>query len=58
LKSIAGVTRGVFSLDFRSWIQFGLLVLIATLIVRVLFSILAFANVCGDHAHCRWNIAV
>ena len=43
LTSILGVVRGVWSLDFRQWIQFGLLLLIATPIVRVLFSILAFA---------------
>ena len=42
LTSIRGVVRGVWSLDFRQWIQFGLLLLIATPIVRVLFSIFAF----------------
>jgi len=43
LTSTAGVVRGLISLHPRNWIQFGLLVLIATPIMRVLFSIFAFA---------------
>src|ERR1700681_3569307 len=44
LTSIAGIFRGLLLLDSRHWIQFGLLLLIAPPIARVLFSILAFAT--------------
>jgi uncharacterized membrane protein len=43
LHSISGILKGVFSLHSRSIIQFGLLLLIATPIARVVFSVLAFA---------------
>jgi len=43
LKSIPEVLKGVASLHARSIIQFGLLLLIATPIARVLFSAVAFA---------------
>jgi uncharacterized membrane protein len=43
LKTIAGVVRGVGALDPSAIIQLGLLLLIATPIARVLFSIAAFA---------------
>jgi len=39
LKSISGIVRGAVLLDARSSIQLGLLVLIATPVARVLFSI-------------------
>jgi len=43
LRSVAGVWRGVVGLQPRSVIQFGLLLLIATPISRVGFSVVAFA---------------
>jgi uncharacterized membrane protein len=43
LKTIGGVLRGAIALDAQSVIQLGLLVLIATPIARVAFSIVAFA---------------
>ena len=43
LRSISGIVGGAVLLDARSWIQLGLLVLIATPVARVLFSIFAFA---------------
>jgi uncharacterized membrane protein len=43
LKSIGGVVKGAIALDAQSVIQLGLLVLIATPIARVAFSIVAFA---------------
>ena len=43
LRSVSGIVRGAVALDARSWIQLGLLLLIATPVARVLFSIFAFA---------------
>jgi uncharacterized membrane protein len=43
LRSVSGIVRGAVALDARSWVQLGLLVLIATPVARVLFSIFAFA---------------
>jgi len=43
LKSIPGVVDGIASNRARAIIQFGLLLLIATPIARVLFSAIAFA---------------
>jgi len=43
MRSVAGIVRGVVALDPRAWIQLGLLILIATPVARVLFSIAAFA---------------
>ena len=43
LRSVSGIVRGAVALDERSWIQLGLLLLIATPVARVLFSIFAFA---------------
>ncbi len=43
LRSVAGVWQGVLRLEPRSVIQFGLLLLIATPIARVAFSVVAFA---------------
>jgi uncharacterized membrane protein len=43
LRSVAGVWRGVLGRQSRSFIQFGLLLLIATPIARVAFSVIAFA---------------
>ena len=42
LRSISGIVRGAAALDPKSWIQIGLLALIATPVARVLFSIAAF----------------
>ena len=43
LRSISGILNGAVALDPRSMIQLGLLLLIATPVARVLFSIAAFA---------------
>ena len=43
LRSISGIVPGAVALDARSWIQLGLLLLIATPVARVFFSIFAFA---------------
>jgi uncharacterized membrane protein len=43
LRSVSGIISGAFSRRPRSVIQFGLLVLIATPILRVAFSVVAFA---------------
>ena len=43
LRSVGGICQGVLALDPRSLIQFGLLLLIATPIARVAFSVVAFA---------------
>jgi uncharacterized membrane protein len=43
LRSVSGIIRDVLSLHARGLIQLGLLLLIATPVVRVAFSILAFA---------------
>jgi uncharacterized membrane protein len=43
LRSVAGVWKGVLGHQPRSVIQFGLLLLIATPIARVAFSVIAFA---------------
>ena len=42
LTSVAGVVRGVRALDPRAVIQLGLLLLIATPVARVAFSLVAF----------------
>ncbi len=42
LRSIPSVVRGAFHMDPRAVIQLGLLLLIATPVARVLFSIVAF----------------
>jgi uncharacterized membrane protein len=43
LKSLSGIVRDAYGLHGRGMIQFGLLLLIATPVVRVAFSILGFA---------------
>ena len=43
LRSVGGILSGVRSLSARNLIQLGLLVLIATPIARVVFSLVAFA---------------
>jgi len=42
-KSVSGIIFGVWSIRARAWIQLGLLILIATPVARVAFSIAAFA---------------
>ncbi len=42
-RSVAGIVKGAFSLRARSVIQFGILLLIATPIARVAFSLVGFA---------------
>ena len=43
LRSVPGIVRDVLALSRRGMIQFGLLLLIATPVARVMFSVLAFA---------------
>ncbi|MGP8242950.1 MAG: DUF1634 domain-containing protein [Bryobacteraceae bacterium] len=43
LRSVSGIWKGVVALEPRSAIQFGLLLLIATPVARVAFSVVAFA---------------
>jgi uncharacterized membrane protein len=43
LKSLSDIVRGAIALDPREIIQFGLLLLIATPVARVIFSAIAFA---------------
>jgi uncharacterized membrane protein len=43
LRSVSGIVKDVLSFDSRVVIQFGLLLLVATPVARVAFSILAFA---------------
>jgi uncharacterized membrane protein len=43
LRSISGIVRDAMALDSRGIIQFGLLLLIATPVARVFFSVIAFA---------------
>jgi uncharacterized membrane protein len=42
-RSLGGILRGAAALDPRAWIQFGLLLLIATPVARVVFSAVMFA---------------
>lgn len=44
LRSLPGIVREAFSGNSRGIIQFGLLLLIATPVVRVIFSVYAFAH--------------
>lgn len=50
LNSVGGILRGVRAGQSRSLIQFGLLILIATPVARVAFSLVAFA-IQRDHAY-------
>jgi uncharacterized membrane protein len=43
LRSVSGIVKGALSFHTRGLIQFGLLLLVATPVTRVGFSILAFA---------------
>jgi uncharacterized membrane protein len=43
LRTISGITRGTASFHGRNIIQLGLLILIATPVARVTFSVVAFA---------------
>ena len=43
LRSLSGVLRGAFSMDSRAIVQLGLVLLIATPIARVAFTLVAFA---------------
>jgi uncharacterized membrane protein len=42
LRSIAGIVRGVLAMQSESIVQFGLLLLIATPVARVAFTLVAF----------------
>lgn len=43
LRTVSGIVKDALSFDSRGMIQFGLLLLVATPVARVAFSILAFA---------------
>jgi uncharacterized membrane protein len=57
LKTVYGIARSAFSGDSRGIIQLGLLLLIATPIVRVMFSICAFA-IEGDRMYVLFTLIV
>jgi uncharacterized membrane protein len=57
LKTVHGIVRTAFSGDSRAIMQLGLLLLIATPIVRVLFSIFAFAAE-GDRMYVLFTLIV
>jgi uncharacterized membrane protein len=42
LRTIAGIVRGAFALDSKAIVQLGLVLLIATPVVRVAFMLIAF----------------
>jgi uncharacterized membrane protein len=42
LNGFRGIMRGLFSWHGRNWIQFGLVILVATPVARVAFSVFAF----------------
>lgn len=42
LRELSGIVRGVFTRDPRNWIQFGLLILVATPVARVALSVITF----------------
>ena len=42
LNGFRGIIRGLFSWHGRNWIQFGLVMLVATPVARVAFSVFAF----------------
>lgn len=42
LNGFRGIMRGLFSWHGRNWIQFGLVMLVATPVARVAFSVFAF----------------
>ncbi len=50
LRSVSGIVKDVLDLRRRGTIQFGLLLLIATPIARVVFSVFAFARQ-RDHVY-------
>jgi uncharacterized membrane protein len=43
LSTLTGIVRGAMAMDARSIIQFGLVMLIATPVLRVAFTLVAFA---------------
>lgn len=57
LKTVHGIVRTAFSGDSRAILQLGLLLLIATPIVRVMFSVFAFA-VEGDRMYVLFTLIV
>jgi uncharacterized membrane protein len=57
LRGVQGILRDSFTLQGRAIIQFGLLLLIATPVARVAFSILAFAKE-GDRTYVVFTVIV
>jgi uncharacterized membrane protein len=57
LKTVHGIVRSAFSGESRAIMQLGLLLLIATPIVRVIFSIFAFA-IEGDRMYVLFTLIV
>lgn len=43
VRTLAGVLAGVRALEPRAWIQLGLMILVATPVARVAFSVVGFA---------------
>lgn len=44
LRSLADIARGVFTWNPRNWIQFGLLILVATPVARVALCVITFVK--------------
>jgi uncharacterized membrane protein len=57
LRTLAGILQGALQLSGRGIIQFGLLLLIATPVARVIFSAIAFALE-RDHLYVAFTLAV
>ncbi|MGA3127383.1 MAG: DUF1634 domain-containing protein [Candidatus Korobacteraceae bacterium] len=57
LRSLPGIGHGVLQLSGRAIIQFGLLLLIATPVARVVFSAVAFARE-RDYLYVAFTLAV
>jgi uncharacterized membrane protein len=50
LRGLAAIVRGVFTWNPRSWIQFGLLILVATPVARVALCVITFIKQ-GDRTY-------
>ena len=57
LRTLAGISHGTMQFSARAIIQFGLLLLIATPIARVIFSAIAFA-IERDYLYVAFTLAV
>jgi len=57
LRSLPAIAKGTLHLDGKSIIQFGLLLLIATPVARVIFSVIGFADE-RDHLYVGLTLIV